>query len=56
MVVVVHAVMVRGVLLAVALAPAEWTAAILVASTTLLLDELRKLILRLGAPTPEEER
>ena len=40
----------------VALTPAEWAAAILVASTTLLLDELRKLILRLGAPTPEEGR
>jgi len=53
---VVHWAPAQAIFDTVALAPAEWTAAILVASTTLLLDELRKLILRLGAPTPEEER
>ncbi len=53
---VVHWAPAQAIFDTVALTPAEWAAAILVASTTLLLDELRKLILRLGAPTPEEER
>lgn len=40
----------------VALQGAEWAVAVLVASTTLLFDEARKLILRLGARAPEEGR
>ena len=38
------------------LQPDEWGMAALVASSTLLLDEARKLILRLGARSPEEGR
>jgi len=38
------------------LQPSEWGVAALVASSTLLLDETRKLILRLGAHSPEEGR
>ena len=38
------------------LQPGEWGMAALVASSTLLLDEARKLILRLGARSPEEGR
>ncbi len=40
----------------VSLQPGEWGMAALVASSTLLLDEARKLILRLGTHSPEEGR
>ncbi|MBN8284877.1 HAD-IC family P-type ATPase [Zoogloea sp.] len=40
----------------VSLQPGEWGMAALVASSTLLLDETRKLILRLGTHSPEEGR